>query len=311
MNEFRSKILGGELATRLLAAKTKRNRAAGDSLGGVTIPRSGGGRTANHRSLDRQRLVDEAVLASHRGQEHDVQLINLSGGGAMIEAAFRPELWDRVDLQLGSGQSVECAVRWLKGGRIGLEFAHETRIDADEETRLALLREVLNGCLAEEIEEPRASAPQLPEQPETPAAAPVEPGEPGDPGRRREPRHPLIWSGEIHYDHDTRPVRLRNISATGAMVEVADALPVGAELHLDLGEAGALFARVSWTCGDQVGLVFASRFDLLKLAEARPQVAPQRWTKPDYLRDESDESSPWASRWSRLSVPELRRTLKR
>ena len=74
---------------------------------------------------------------THAGRSHAVQLVNLSGGGAMVAADFAPMLWDRVELHLGENGTVECAVRWLKGGRIGLEFAHETRLDcsADEQPR--------------------------------------------------------------------------------------------------------------------------------------------------------------------------------
>ena len=73
----------------------------------------------------------------------EVDLINLSGGGAMIEADLNPRLWDRIDLYLGGGNPIECAVRWLRNGRIGLEFAHETQIDCSPEERDALLLEVI------------------------------------------------------------------------------------------------------------------------------------------------------------------------
>ena len=73
----------------------------------------------------------------------DADLINLSGGGAMIEADLKPRLWDRIDLYLGAGSPIECAVRWLRNGRIGLEFAHETQIECDEAKRDALLLEVI------------------------------------------------------------------------------------------------------------------------------------------------------------------------
>lgn len=309
MNDFRSRILSGEADGKsgLLSRKAPRNRSAGDNLENVPVPRSES-RTANHRDADRHRLPGEAIVAKHGRKRHEVRLINLSGGGAMIEGPFRPEMWDRVDLELGKGGTVECAVRWLRGERIGLEFAHETKIDARAETRNALLREVLDQSFPEVLPE---TAPAPP--PET-AAAPNEPApepELKDHSRRSEPRHPLIWNGDVHFDHDTRPVRLRNISASGAMIETADTLPVSAELHLDLGKAGALFATVSWARGDQVGLTFKSRFDLMLLAKARPQLAPGRWTKPEYLRDENTETSPWASEWGRLTLPELRNTLRR
>jgi hypothetical protein len=120
----------------LLTGKHRRNHAPGDNLENVPVPRSEI-RTADHRQADRHRPTDEPVMVRHGGAIHQAWLINLSGGGAMIEASFRPGMWERVNLELGGNQVVDCAVRWLKGGRIGLEFAHETRIDADDGIRAA------------------------------------------------------------------------------------------------------------------------------------------------------------------------------
>jgi hypothetical protein len=309
MNDFRSRILSGKAsrASSLLREKSPRNNGGGGSLQAVAVPRSQS-RSANHRDNDRYRLPDEVLIAKHGRKRHQVRLINLSGGGAMIEGPFSPEMWDRVDLELGQGGTIECAVRWLRGDRIGLEFAHETKISGRAETRISLLREVLDRSFPEaSLETARPETQQPAPTEDEPAAEP----ELKDHSRRSEPRHPLIWCGEVHFDHDTRPVRLRNISASGALIEIMDVLPAGAEVHLDLGEAGALFATVSWTRGDQVGLKFKSRFDLMRLAKTRPQVAPKGWTKPEYLRDENTETSPWASEWGRLTLPELRDTLRR
>lgn len=308
MNDFRSKILSGQgpdQGNLLKGRKQPRNRIAGDGLEAVSVPRSEA-RTANHRDGDRHRLPDETVAARYGGDRHQCRLINLSGGGAMIEGPFRPEMWDRVDLELGTAGAIECAVRWLKGGRVGLEFAHETRIDADPQVRAELLRAVLARSFPDTAL-PTAPAPAQP----APSCESDAQDEAAAASRRAEPRHPLIWMGEVHFDHDTHPVRVRNISAAGAMVEIAAGLPVGAELHLDLAEAGALFATVTWTRGDQAGLAFKSPFDLMLLARARPQLTPGRWTKPEYLRDESSDTSPWAAQWGRLSLPELRKTLGR
>ena len=312
MNDFRSRVLSGQepKPSRLLAGKVKRNRAEGDSLENVTMPRSES-RTANHREADRHRLADGSITAIHSGERHKVRLINLSGGGAMVEGQWRPEMWDRVDLELAEGQSIECAVRWLKGKRVGLEFAHETHISAEEDVSRNLLREVLQRNFADlespvealQAEPPEALEPEQQDESEAHVLA--------DHSRRAELRHPLIWTGQVHFDHDSRPVRLRDISATGAMIESAETYPIDAEIYLDLDEAGSLFGRVRWTRGDQAGLQFSSRFDLMKLAKQRPQLTPGRWTKPDYLKDGSPETSPWASEWGRLTIPELHRTLKR
>jgi hypothetical protein len=309
MNDFRSRVLSGqEPGANLLKAKSRRKAAelpppeGEESLDGLVIPREEV-RAANHRFVDRHRLAVEApVAARHKRRKHQVSIVNLSGGGAMIEAEFKPKLWDRVDLDLAgkdpSGR-IETAVRWIKGKRIGLEFAHETRIDADDDTQAALLRAVLEQSFSEVILQAAAEpATQL----EEPAA---------EPSRRSELRHPLIWTGEVHFNHDSHSIRLRNISARGALIESARSFPVGAEVFLDLGEAGMHFAHVSWAQGDQFGVAFTRKFDLSKLAAVKPQLAPDQWAKPAYLRDESRESSPWASQWGRLSLKELHKTLGR
>jgi hypothetical protein len=309
MNDFRSRILTGKAAdTGLLTAKSPRNKAtAGLDLRSVSVARTAP-RTADHRTGDRHRLVeDRGVTARFKRKKHQVSLINLSGGGAMIEAPFIPKLWDRIELDLGSGEmsgKVECAVRWLKNGRIGLEFAHETRIDADVETKAELLNDVLATSFPD-VGLELATADDLPES-DTPDEQEV-----GDQSRRTDVRHPLIWMGSVHFDHDTTPVRLRNISASGALVEGGPAFVVGAELLLDLDEAGSHFATVSWIRGDQAGLAFRSPFDVATLAKSRPQLAPSRWSKPTYLRDENRDSSPWASEWGRLSLSDLHKTLGR
>ena len=51
---------------------------------------------------------------THEGQSHEAELINVSGGGAMIAATFEPNVWDKLELHLGENGTIECAVRWVK-----------------------------------------------------------------------------------------------------------------------------------------------------------------------------------------------------
>ena len=314
MNDFRERILSGEPLQPLVKQKrpkgARRQPAAltvapadpDETLGDLVIPRETS-RTANHRDGDRHRLLrEDGAYASWQADRHEVRIINLSGGGAMIEAPFAPFLWDRVDLELGECGTIECAVRWLKNRRIGLEFAHETRIDADPATRDALLREVI----ARSFPHLQQQAPAAQPQPRDRAQAPA----PDDQSRREAHRHPLIWSGQVLHNHERIAVRLRNISAIGALIDCKTPLQQGSELMLDLGEAGTIFADVCWQRGDQAGLKFQTPFELNRLSRAKPGLAPRRWTKPEYLRNESQTSSPWAAEWGRLSVEELQRTLR-
>ena len=268
MNKFRSTILGG-------ASGVPATPSAND-----------------HRDEVRHCLARETATIGFNGATLEVDVINLSGGGAMIEADISPQLWDRVDLYLGEGSPIECAVRWLRGGRIGLEFAHETRIECAPEERDALLLEVI-----------RRSFPDI-----LTAAPPVAPdakADTVDDSRRTASRHPLIWNGKIAWQHEARTVRLRNISASGVLIDSQIDFPEGAELILDLGKSGKYAVTVGWSRGGQAGLVFKAPFMLSALAAARPEVTPQRWQRPAYLDRCADPSSPWESGWDRSALTDL------
>ncbi len=300
MNNLRSTIVGGRTPapTSPLVTVKKGSTVEGDNIGTIPIERNAV-RSANHRDDDRHRLAREIALVTYKDKRFDVDLVNLSGGGAMIEASIKPRLWDRVDLHLGEGSAIECAVRWLRGGRIGLEFAHETHIECAPEQRDALLLDVI-----------RRSFPDL--SPTVPmiVAATRASTEPVGVTRRSDVRHPMIWNGTILWRHDAHNVRLRNISASGVLVDAQVDFPEGVEVLLDLGASGQFFATVGWARSGQAGLVFREPFDLAVLAAAKPDIAPQRWDRPAYLNLTSGQASPWESEWDRRDLSELRAELE-
>ncbi len=293
---IRAKIFGGQPDENPVVKGKKPKGAKADTLNSIAVAREEA-RRADTRDGDRHRLPDEQVTATHNGQSHAVQLINLSGGGAMVSTAFEPMLWDKVELHLGENGTIECAVRWIKGDRIGLEFAHETRLDCSAGERANVLR----GVIAKSFPDIEIEAPPV----EAEAAAPS-----GDEHRSYR-RHPLIWSGLIHHDFQSTPCRLRNLSETGAMIECSAPLRVGAEPMLELGEVIQLGATVAWVAGDTAGLRFNEPFDLTELASARPEVASARWDAPSYLKPGiAASNSPWDEQWDRMSIGELRQSLE-
>ncbi|GAA4015755.1 hypothetical protein GCM10022280_13200 [Sphingomonas swuensis] len=280
--------------------------AEDESFSDLSIPRSSG-RIANHRDTDRHRLEQETALLVRKGGNVPVTLINLSGGGAMIEGGGDLKLWDRIELELGACR-VEAIVRWIRGERVGLEFAHETRIATDSKDVAETLRAVIRRSFPDIALEAEMAVQHSVDEATEELGDEV--GEPAFEERaERELRHPLIWSGLIHFNHESTPVRLRNISSGGALVEGAGVFPVGAELLLDLGDAGAIFSTVNWARGDQAGLAFHAPYELSRLAEARPEVASARWVAPAYLRDDRTGSSPWAAQWERHDLASLHRKL--
>jgi hypothetical protein len=287
-NEFRASLQPGKRGPILVASKKAKVDPDADGLSAVQVPRSETRRT-DQRDGDRHYLDGEQTFVRRKGKKHKVELINLSQGGAMVGATFSLKLWDKVELILGDGGAIECAVRWIRDCKYGLEFAHETQIECDAGTRDTLLRDVI-----------RNSFPDV-EIKARPAAA-----EPAAEQQRDAPRHPLIWNGVLHHDFEWQAARLRNISATGALVECATSVPVGANVFLDLSEAGRIAARVSWSRGNQTGLLFNEAFDITTLSKATPILASKTPTKSHFAPyGRGCDQAPWAPEWSRLSIDEL------
>ncbi|WP_155264287.1 PilZ domain-containing protein [Sphingomonas segetis] len=291
---IRAKIFGAGSTQREPILQSKRSKGArSDSLDTVRVEREEW-RRSDGRFEDRHRLLDEVVQVSRGDERHEVQLINLSGGGAMVSGEIELKLWDKVVLELGEEGSVECVVRWLRDGRFGLEFAHETRIDCGADQQAAILREVI-----------RRSFPDV----EFDADHHVQ-SEHSGPESRRERRHPLVWSGLLHHDYQSTPVRIRNISETGAMIDCPAMLTSGSEPLLEFGNGMSLSTKVAWVLGDQAGLRFDTPFDLHELSRSRPQVAGADWQPPSYLEAEVSNGSPWGDYWGRVSLGELRQDLE-
>jgi hypothetical protein len=291
---IRAKIYGGAQSAEEPLLKAKKPKGAkADVLQSVRVPRETH-RASNGRGEDRHRLTDERARITHDGRDHEVELLNLSGGGAMIASPIEVMLWDRVDLHLGNHGDIECAVRWIRDGRIGLEFAHETRLDWPSNQVAIVLRHVIERTF------PHISFP-------TDEAKPLPPPAQWSDDNRNAPRHPLIWNGVLHHDYQSSEVRIRNISETGAMIETDAQVRVGTEPLLELNEAISLSATVEWAVGDQVGLRFHSPFDMQALAESKPTVAPSNWTPPAYLDPDAKDDR---DHWGRLSIVQLRQELE-
>lgn len=290
--DMRSGTIGNWAGEESPLLRSKRPRKAKESgLTAVPIDR-GEARRKDAREEDRLPTYGQRCTIQYRGRTHDVEVVNLSGGGAMIAADLHPNLTDQVDLNLGEDGMVECVVRWVKSGRIGLEFAHETRLDCSDEQRAELLRDALDKAF-----------PHLSQHATRKAAE-------DQSDQRRATRHPLIWSAELHSRSGNWRVRLRNVSSTGALIQCDKPLPVGREVILDLGKGGSVDATISWAVGDHAGLRFDEEFDMSRLSHSKPRVAPARWLRPAYLENEVAADSAWDDAWSRMSVEELKAELE-
>ena len=102
--------------------------------------------------------------------------------------------------------------------------------------------------------------------------------------RFRPPRQSLIRTATLRCARDSVPVRLRNISTGGALLETERGIDPGARVWLELVGMPALTAEVRWSGGGRLGLRFEEEFDLRRLGSApRPTAlrhVPPRTTGP-------------------------------
>jgi hypothetical protein len=98
------------------------NRAL--KLAGDLIPRMQR-RIIDQRSEDRYTgIVDRAVI-NFRGQEYIVPVINISTRGTMIECEIMPRIGETIVIQFENCSPIHGFVRWVRQGRVGLNFGHE------------------------------------------------------------------------------------------------------------------------------------------------------------------------------------------
>jgi diguanylate cyclase (GGDEF)-like protein len=78
----------------------------------------------------------------------------------------------------------------------------------------------------------------------------------------REPRIALFRKGKLHSDGRTHPVRVRNISVGGALIEIDPAARLCNAVDLELGPGEIYPATVRWSRDRRVGIAFSGPIDL-------------------------------------------------
>lgn len=123
MHEFRTAFLNGEVqASQTPAARKDRcRRQPGEpTLVGIPIPRLERRRT-NQRSEDRFLDVVERATIVFRRKKSLVRIVNVSGGGVMIESNIVPRIGEVIGLEFENFDPLHAVVRWVRDGRIGLD----------------------------------------------------------------------------------------------------------------------------------------------------------------------------------------------
>lgn len=82
-------------------------------------------RAVDQRSEERHDdLVDRAII-TFRGQEYIVPVVNISSRGTMIESDIVPRIGETISIQFENCTRIQGFVRWVRDGRLGLNFGHE------------------------------------------------------------------------------------------------------------------------------------------------------------------------------------------
>jgi hypothetical protein len=279
MHEIRSQIETGVKPELVVRKARSESRATG--LANIPIARAES-RRVNQRREDRHlNLVDRATIIFRR-KAYEVGVINVSSHGVMIHADIEPRVGEKIEIRFEDCNRTLSYVRWLRGSRIGLEFSEETVLIAPANVRELIVSGRREG--------------------EQPPAIKIT--------AERPPRSNLMLRGLLHCGLGSLEVKVRNISAKGAMIHCEQDLVVGSPVVIELAGTGGVAeeARVRWCRSGQIGLLFDRNFDMRLLADGHDVVrTPSRpgYVKPDYLATEGSEDCHWVTRTQGLRHEDL------
>jgi hypothetical protein len=80
------------------------------------------------RSEPRQDSVAEVAVLQFRGHEYVVPVVNISSRGTQVETDLMPRLGESVGIRFQGCSPLYAFVRWIRDGRIGLNFGCELTI---------------------------------------------------------------------------------------------------------------------------------------------------------------------------------------
>ena len=262
MNFWRKDMAGEASETRadvIIQKKRRKQARNAKTLGEVAIARQGP-RAVHQRHEDRHVLRGTKAMADLDGDLREVSILNLSSNGVMIACEDALEIGQEVYLTIEDCAPITTAVRWVRGGRVGLEFMAETVIIAEAGVQDYIVKTIRREA------EASGAASKL---------------KIGTEQRNASPRHSLVFVGKAKWADRQSTARLRNISGRGAMIALGEpsSLAAGDPLTLSLVNAGDIAARIRWAAGQQFGLEFDSPFDVsLLVTESAAELAP---TEPE------------------------------
>ena len=94
------------------------------ALAGIRIAREQP-RLIDQRCEQRHEGVVEAATLHFRGRPYRVPVVNISTRGTMVESDLVPRLGESVLVEFDHCSRLHAFVRWIRDGRLGLNFGHE------------------------------------------------------------------------------------------------------------------------------------------------------------------------------------------
>lgn len=276
MNFWRKEMTDEATETRadvIIQKKRRKQARNARTLGEVAIARNGP-RAVHQRNEDRHVLRGTKAMADLGGDLREVSILNLSSNGVMIACEDTLEIGQEVYLTIEDCAPITTAVRWLRGGKVGLEFMAETVIIAEAGVQDYIVKTIRREA------EASGAASRLTI---------------GTEQRNAAQRHSLVFVGKAKWAGRQVTARLRNISSSGAMIALTEPsdLAVGDALTLSLVSAGEIAARIRWVAGQQFGLQFEAPFDVsLLVNESAAELAPPEPEPAFAAPSTADEPTP-------------------
>lgn len=177
------------------------------------------------RPEERQRFTRQAVIlaAKLRDSQGSVpcDVLDLSAGGAKVQASVDFPVGAEVQLEIGELQSFHATVAWCQGAFLGLNF-HESP------ENVATSMPALLEAARDERE------------------------------RRRHIRSSVIWTGEIYGGLRRAKCEVLNISSGGAKLRTQGHFPAGTEVTVRSIRFGEFTAEVIWQdkASNTIGISF-------------------------------------------------------
>lgn len=231
----------------ILARKHAPRRPGARNLLEIAVPRREP-RQTHQRHEDRRVLTGAKAKLLLGKRTMTVPVANISSNGIMIDCHRPFAIGQELAVAIDRCDAIPMIVRWVRNGRVGLEFLAETTIVA---------KSGVQEYIIEAIQREHRAA--------TLRQAPLV----GAEKRKGSPRHALMWLCQLTAGATTVAARIRNISAEGAMLSYDEMLEpiVGEPVTLAMGEGRTVAGHIRWVADGFAGLSFFEPFPVEDLIE--------------------------------------------